>query len=259
MSRYFLEFCFKGTNYSGWQKQRNAASVQQILDGALQTILNKETVTTGCCRTDAGVHAAQMFAHFDSEKKISAFKFIHQLNGIMPPDISILNLFPVDKSAHARFDATLRTYRYFAFRKKNPFLKDYAAAFYFDLNIEMINRACKALMEYDDFKSFAKNKTDVKDTICKIKEAKWEFEKELHCFTISSNRFLRGMVRAIAGTLIKVGKEEINISQFRKIIEGKSRSDAGASVPAHGLYLWGVDYKFITTKIPVNLFGKDCD
>lgn len=251
MPRYFLEFSFSGTHYSGWQIQENAISVQQKVNEALSTIACVPVETIGCGRTDTGVHAKQFFAHFDWKEIVTdKYRFLHQLNGMLPHDIAMHDLHDVKEGAHARFDAFERTYEYYAYRKKNVFLKNNAAAFYFDLDIALINKACIVLFEYDDFNCFAKNRSDVKDTICKIKKAEWQTDRAggRHQFTITANRFLRGMVRAIVGTLVQVGKEEITVDDFHKIIEGKNRMDAGASVPACGLYLSGIKYPFLEVK-----------
>ena len=246
MPRYFSELCFKGTHYSGWQIQDNAVSVQEKLNDALSTLLKTKTETLGCCRTDTGVHAKQFFAQFDSADEIDdKKKFIHQINGILPHDITILDLHPVADNASARYDAVLRTYEYYLYRFQNPFLKEFAAALFFDVDVAKINEACKILLQHDDFKCFSKSRTDVKHTICKITLAKWEEKNGLHKFTISANRFLRGMVRAIVGTLQQVGKSEISIDDFNNIIENKKRSEAGASVDACGLYLSKIKYPYL--------------
>lgn len=246
MSRYFLELCFKGTHYSGWQIQENAVSVQEKVNDALTVLLSTKTEALGCGRTDTGVHAKQFFAHFDSDKDITDhYKFIHQMNGILPNDISVFDLHKVADDVSARFDARSRTYEYYLYRYKNPFLKEIAAGMFYDVDVNRINQSCKVLFEYDDFKCFSKTRTDVNHTNCKITEAKWEAENDLHKFTITANRFLRGMVRAIVGTMQQVGKGELSKEDFRKIIEGKERSEAGASVDACGLYLSKIEYPFL--------------
>src|SRR6185436_3255903 len=225
MPRYFLELSFKGTNYSGWQIQDNAVSVQEKINGALSVLLNSNTETVGCGRTDTGVHAKQFFAQFDSVNEINdKYKFLHQLNSIVPNDISFFDFHPVKENASARYDAIKRTYEYYLYRHKNPFLKEYAASQFYDVDVDQINEACKILLECDDFKCFSKTRTQVKHTICHITEAKWEEKNGFHKFTISANRFLRGMVRAIVGTLQEIGKRELTVSDFKKIIENKDRS-----------------------------------
>ncbi|MEO5571387.1 MAG: tRNA pseudouridine(38-40) synthase TruA [Bacteroidia bacterium] len=247
MPRYFLEFCFKGTHYSGWQIQENAVSVQEKINNALSVLLNVKTETVGCGRTDTGVHAKQFFAQFDSVNVINdKYKFVHQLNSILPNDISVFDFHYVKDDASARYNAISRTYQYYLYRYKNPFLKEYAAAMFYDVDVSVINNACNILLEHDDFKCFRKSRTQVKHTICKITQAKWESEDGLHIFTITANRFLRGMVRAIVGTLQQVGKEELSVEDFIKIIENKERSAAGASVDACGLYLSKIEYPYLS-------------
>ncbi|MEP7168235.1 MAG: tRNA pseudouridine(38-40) synthase TruA [Bacteroidota bacterium] len=246
-SRYFLELCFKGTLYSGWQIQDNAISVQEKLNRALTVLLSAEIETIGCGRTDAGVHAKQFFAQFDSLNEINdKYKFVHQLNSILPNDISVFDFHLVKGDTSVRYDAIKRTYQYYLYQSKNPFLKEYAAALFYDVDVIKINKACKILLEYDDFKCFSKSRTQVKHTICKITEANWEEKNGFHIFTISANRFLRGMVRAIIGTLLQIGKGEISSDEFRKIIENKERSAAGASVDACGLYLTKIEYPYLS-------------
>ncbi|HKR05242.1 MAG TPA: tRNA pseudouridine(38-40) synthase TruA [Bacteroidia bacterium] len=246
MPRYFLEFCFKGTHYSGWQIQDNAVSVQEKINRALSVLLNTEIETIGCGRTDAGVHAKQFFAQFDSANEINdKYKFVHQLNSLLPNDISIFDFYPVKEAASVRFNAISRTYEYYLCRGKNPFLKEYVAAMFYDVDVPALNEACKILSEYNDFKCFSKSRTQVKHTICKISEAKWEEKNGFHKFTISANRFLRGMVRAIVGTLLQIGKRDLTLEDFKKIIENKERSAAGASVDACGLYLSKIEYPYL--------------
>lgn len=246
MPRYFLEFCFKGTSYSGWQIQDNAVSVQQKVNEALSILLSTPVQTHGCGRTDTGVHAKQFFAHFDAAiEPLDNYKFVHQLNSILPHDISVFDIYPVDAITSARFNAIARTYEYYLYHHKNPFFKDYAAKLLHEIDEKKINKACEVLLKFEDFKCFSKSKTDVNHTNCKITFANWQSETDSHLFTITANRFLRGMVRAIVGTLLKVGKGEISIEDFIKIIESKERSEAGASVDARGLYLSKVEYPFL--------------
>jgi tRNA pseudouridine38-40 synthase len=248
-SRYFLELSFKGTLYSGWQIQDNAISVQEKLNDALTILLGAKTESTGCGRTDTGVHAKQFFAQFDAANELTdKYKFVHQLNSILPNDISVFDFHLVKEDASARYDAVKRTYEYYLYRNKNPFLKEFAAAMFYDVDVEKINRACAILLEHDDFKCFSKSRTQVKHTICNITEAKWETKNDFHIFTISANRFLRGMVRAIVGTLLETGKGSLSLEDFKKIIENKNRADAGASVDACGLYLSKIEYPYLKIK-----------
>lgn len=244
--RYFLELSFLGTNYHGWQKQKNAHSVQQELENALKILLRKEIETTGCGRTDTGVHARKFFCHFDLDKPIEKVSFIiHHLNSLLPKDISIINIQIVDDDAHARFDATSRTYEYIITRRKDALLKDHSFRFEYPLDVKLMNRLSGLLPGEHDFASFSKSRTQVKTTICTIKEAKWREEKHLLIFKITADRFLRNMVRAIVGTLLEAGEKKLSETDFKKIISSKSRSAAGVSVPACGLYLCEVKYPYV--------------
>lgn len=246
--RYFLELQYKGTNYAGWQIQDNAIAVQQKLNEALSVLLQHNTDTIGCGRTDTGVHATQFFAHFNVEEAIAdADKFLFSLNGMLPLDISIIDLHMVTEKAHARFDATERSYQYFIYQTKNPFLKDNAMFFKRSLNIELMNEACKLMMTFDDFSCFSKSNTQTKTNICKITHANWIIDNDLLIFSITADRFLRGMVRAIVGTLLLLGDGKISLVEFEKIIEGKNRSRAGVSVDAHALYLTSIKYPYINS------------
>ncbi len=251
MPRYFLEICFNGKRYHGWQSQTNAISVQQVVQQSLQVLTGESISITGCCRTDTGVHALQFFFHFDLSQPVNEQeKFVFSLNGILPADIAVYQLYAVDPHAHARYDAMRRTYCYLAYRHKNPFIRNMAAAFYFDLNIECIQECCKRLMGYEDFSAFARKGAD-DNPHCQIYEASWQMHEGLHCFTISANRFLRGMVRAITGTLVKAGKGLITPDDFENIIRQGNRQYAGASVPPHGLYLVAVEYPYLHILRPV--------
>lgn len=251
MPRYFLELAFNGSNYNGWQSQKNAIGIQQVINNALNVLAGKEVSTLGCCRTDTGVHAQQFFLHTDLKKTIEdETQFLFSLNGILPEDIVVYQVHKVSEKSHARFDANRRTYTYFAYRNKNPFLKNAAAAFYFDLDKSMIDECCRRLLKHSDFSAFAKAGGD-ENTICEIYQAHWLMQDDLHCFTITANRFLRGMVRAITGTLVKAGKGIITPDEFDFIIRKGDRSLAGVSVPAHGLYLTGVEYPFLKISRPV--------
>ena len=242
--RYFIEFSYNGKNYFGYQIQPNEISVQEELEKALSTILRSEIKTTGAGRTDTGVHAKKMFAHFDFEGGISE-KLPHQLNSFLPPDISVRRIFEVADDFHARFDATFRTYEYFISLEKNPFTQESAWQIWKrNLDVEKMNEACKILFEYDDFASFSKVGGDNKTTICKIYKACWEQNGTQLKFTISADRFLRNMVRAIVGTMVEIGSGKIQPEDLRKIIEDKNRNSAGTSAPAHGLFLVDVGYNF---------------
>jgi tRNA pseudouridine38-40 synthase len=259
--RYFIELAYDGTNYHGWQIQQNAVSVQELLNKALGTILRQPVETTGCGRTDTGVHAREFFAHFDVEvdhsslimdhgKKIggnepSTMNQLRGLNSLLPPDIGIKNIIAVHAEAHARFDATQRSYQYHIHFHKDPFLHDHSWLVRDVPDIILMNQAAAIIMEYIDFSCFSKSNTQVKTNNCKITRAEWVKTEQGIVFHISADRFLRNMVRAIVGTLIMVGKQEIEPEAVRAIIESKNRSNAGTSVPACGLYLTQVRYPFL--------------
>lgn len=240
--RYFLEFSYNGKAYHGWQNQPNAITVQEILEKALSTILKSEISTMGAGRTDAGVHASQMFAHFDFEGDIEAKDLTYKLNSFLPNDIAIADIFKVKSEAHARFDALSRTYNYKISTTKNVFDYDLAYQFHLPLNVEKMNEACKILFDYKDFQCFSKSKTDVKTYNCDIMDAFWTETSHELIFTIKADRFLRNMVRAIVGTMINIGLEKLKLEDLHQIIVSKDRSEAGFSVPAHGLYLEEIVY-----------------
>ncbi|WP_294277013.1 tRNA pseudouridine(38-40) synthase TruA [uncultured Chryseobacterium sp.] len=242
--RYFIEFSYNGKNYFGYQIQPDAVSVQEEMEKALSTIIREDIKTTGAGRTDTGVHARKIFAHFDTQKEIDA-NLAHRLNSFLPPDIAVHRIFPVKDDFHARFDATYRTYEYYISLEKNPFTQDSAWQHWKrPLDIIPMNEACKILFEYEDFTSFAKLKTDNKTNICKIYKAEWEQIGSELKFTVSANRFLRNMVRAIVGTMVEIGAGKIPPDELRRIIEDKNRNAAGTSAPGHGLYLVDVGYEF---------------
>lgn len=250
MQRYFLEIAFNGTRYHGWQSQPNAISVQSETEKTLSVLLKQEVSVTGCGRTDTGVHARQFFLHFDSDFEIlEAKQFLHSLNSISPRDITFRKLFLVPADAHARFSAISRTYRYYITWEKEVFLSEFSHTVYHKPDMQRMNRFASLLHEYTDFSAFAKLHTDTKTNRCKIIRASWEEKEGMMIFTIEADRFLRNMVRAIVGTLLEAGSGKIGDEDFRKIIEGKNRSDAGMSVPACGLFLERVKY-------PEGLLGK---
>ena len=243
--RYFLEFAYKGTHYHGWQYQPNAISVQETLNKALTTLFKKEIDLVGAGRTDTGVHAKQMFAHFDLEESIDIPFYIHKLNSFLPKDIAILNIYLVHDDAHARFDAIKRTYEYHIHTKKDAFESDDSWYYQNELNIDKMNEACKILFNHSDFECFSKVNTDVNTFNCTIYEANWTQVNSRLVFTISADRFLRNMVRAIVGTMVNIGLEKISVDHLTEIIESKDRNKAGFSVPAQGLYLTKVEYPFL--------------
>ncbi len=249
MQRYFIELAYNGNNYNGWQIQDNAPSIQAAVNEAISVILQQNINVVGCGRTDTGVHARQFYAHFELENsslEIDYNSLKNKLNGILPWDISIYNIFQVKPDLHARFSATKRSYEYKISKCKDPFEHDFAYYFPHQLNIEKMNKAATLLLSYSDFTSFSKLHTQVKTNICKVESAQWFEEDYLLTFKISADRFLRNMVRAIVGTLIDVGREKISMQEFKDIIESKNRSNAGYSVPAKGLYLTEVIYPDLT-------------
>lgn len=243
--RYFLELSYHGKNYYGWQIQPDVISVQEKITTALSTILREEITIVGAGRTDSGVHASQMYAHFDVDKDLDE-NFTYKLNAILPDDIVIYRTIKVSDEAHARFDAVSRSYEYKIWMGRNPFLLDTTWQLnYKNINIEAMNAAAKLLYEYEDFECFSKVKTDVHTFNCEVTNAVWKLEGEELTFYVSANRFLRNMVRAIVGTLLDIGLGKKSFEDFRMIIESKNRSKAGVSVPAKGLFLTKVEYDYI--------------
>ena len=242
MQRYFIYLAYDGTNYHGWQVQPNGISVQECLMKALSTFLRREIEVIGAGRTDAGVHASLMVAHFDSDELLDTTSVTDKLNRLLPPDISIYRVCRVRPDAHARFDATARTYKYYVTTSKYPFNRQYRWRLYNQLNYERMNEAARILFEYNDFTSFSKLHTDVKTNNCHIQHAGWTQEGDIWVFTIRADRFLRNMVRAIVGTLLEVGRGRLTIDGFRNVIEAKDRCKAGTSVPGHALFLVDVTY-----------------
>lgn len=245
MQRYFIYMAYDGTNYHGWQIQPNGISVQECLMKALSTLLRYEVDVTGAGRTDAGVHARLMVAHFDSESALDETFMVEKLNRLLPPDIVVFALRAVHPDAHARFDATSRKYQYYVTTSKQPFLRQYRCRLFHKPDFERMNEAAKTLFDYTDFTSFSKLHTDVKTNNCKIMYAEWtQVDEETWVFTIQADRFLRNMVRAVVGTLLEVGKGKMSIDDFRRVIEQKDRCRAGTSVPGNALFLVDVTYPY---------------
>ena len=254
MGRYFIHLAYNGANYNGWQTQPNLPTVQETLEEALSTLLRQKIAVVGCGRTDTGVHASDFYAHFDLKdikdpKDPRDFKdpkdlkdLTFKLNSFLPPDIAIFDIFPVADNAHARFDATARTYQYHVSDRRLPFRQGQYCRIYYRPDIALMNEAARVLMEYDDFTSFAKLHTQVKTNICHLTRADWAEEDGGWVFTIRSNRFLRNMVRSVTGTLLDVGRGKLTIDGLRQIIERKDRCAAGVSMPACGLFLTKVEY-----------------
>ena len=241
--RFFITLSFDGTNYHGWQIQPNSDSVQQRLQEALSTLLRQPIEVVGAGRTDTGVHARMMVVHFDWEELIDGKQLAYKLNKFLPQDIAVQEVRLVDEEKHARFSATSRTYHYFIHMRKDPFQQAYSWQVPFKLDFEKMNEAAKVLLEYKDFTSFSKVNTDTKTNLCNVKEAFWEeIAPDRWRFTITANRFLRNMVRAIVGTLVEVGRGRLSPEDVRRIIEAKDRCSAGESVPAKGLFLVDIKY-----------------
>ena len=241
--RYFIELSYNGQNYHGWQKQPNAVSIQETIEKALSLLLGYEILVIGCGRTDTGVHASQFFLHFDIDKEIDNKELLFKLNAFLPNDIVIDKIVLVSNDSHARFSAIYRSYEYRVHLGKNPFLYDTTWQVQNQkIDIVKMNDAAKILFEYENFKCFSRSKTDVKTYNCSVTNAEWKKRGKLLIFYITSNRFLRNMVRAIVGTLLEVGQGKMSIDDFRKVIESKDRTQAGASVKAKGLFLTEVGY-----------------
>lgn len=240
--RYFIKLSYNGKAYHGWQNQLNAISVQEVLEKGLSTLLKEKINIVGAGRTDTGVHALQMFAHFDTDVKFSLDELKYKLNSFLPQDIAIQDIFKVNEESHARFDAISREYKYRISLTKNVF--SFNTTYYFkqELDVVKLNEAAKILFVYEDFKCFSRSNTDVKTYNCNIMEAKWVLEDDELVFNIKANRFLRNMVRAIVGTMINIGTGKIEVDYLHDIIKSKDRSRAGASVPGHALYLTKIEY-----------------
>ena len=248
--RYFIEIAYNGANYFGWQRQPDAISVEEVLEGAMSTLLRKEIKVVGAGRTDAGVHAKQLFAHFDFEKIEDLQKLVFRLNSFLPKDISVKNIFLVSEEAHARFNASEREYEYIVSLEKNPFLEGFAHQLHQRPNVEAMNEAAASLLDYQDFQCFSRSNTDVKTYHCSVTKAYWKEENNQLIFTIAADRFLRNMVRAIVGTLLDVGFGKTSLEKFHEIIDKKNRVNAGSSAPANGLYLTKVLY-------PISVFQNN--
>lgn len=244
MPRYFIEVSYKGTSYSGFQIQQNANSIQAEIEKALKIFFKSNFELTGSSRTDAGVHAFQNFFHFDMDEPLNFEKdFQYNLNALLPRDIVIKNILPVKDDAHCRFDAVSREYKYFICREKDPFLQETAFYYPYKIDIDKLNAAAKQILRYEDFSSFSKRNTQVNNFICKIEKSEWFINDNTLVYNVVANRFLRGMVKGLVGTMLSVGKNKISINTFSKIIENKDLSKVNFSPPSHGLFLIAVDYK----------------
>ena len=244
-----MELGYNGQAYHGWQTQPGDQTVQETVEKALSTLLRNKTQVVGCGRTDAGVHASQYFLHFEIEKEVNAEnswnedELVFKLNSILPDDIAVYRVFRVKDEAHARFSAISRSYQYKIFQGKSPFLKGLVwQKRVLNLDVKRMNQAASMLPDFSDFKSFSRSKTDVKTYICRVDEAVWKYEDGLLVFHITSDRFLRNMVRAIVGTLVEIGQGKREVQDIRRVIESRDRTKAGPSVKAEGLYLSQVRY-----------------
>jgi tRNA pseudouridine38-40 synthase len=243
VQRYFIYLSYDGSNYHGWQIQPNGTSVQQCLNEAIRTLLREDISVTGAGRTDTGVHAKVMIAHFDTEKVFDCYKLADKMNRLLPQDIAVYKIVKVRNDVHARFSAISRTYKYYISTQKNPFRRNYQWFMHFEPDIELMNRAAEMLLQCTDFTSFCKLHSDNKTNICHVSIARWEQQEDgTLIFTIKADRFLRNMVRAVVGTLIDVGRGKISIEDFRRIIFEKDRCKAGSSAPAEGLFLYDISY-----------------
>lgn len=245
--RYFLRLSYDGTPFHGWQRQPNAGSVQESLEEALGKVLREPTPIVGAGRTDTGVHARTMYAHFDTPEAIDTYRVCRALNRLCGRSIAIHDIVAVPDDAHARFDATQRTYKYFVLFRKSPFFTTMAWHSPSPLDIEAMNRAAALLLDTEDFTSFAKLHSDSKTNICRVTDAHWQPLEGVDgiVFTITADRFLRNMVRAVVGTLVDVGRGKLSLDDFARIIATRDRCAAGTSMPAHALYLWEVRYPYL--------------
>ncbi len=255
MQRYFITLSYKGTHYHGWQIQENAVTVQEETEHCLSLILTEKIKLTGCGRTDTGVHARFFVAHFDIQKKLSKDeiqKILKKLNKLTSEALVFHQIFQVGENYHARFSAVERTYKYFILRKKMPFLKEFALLYSPELNMRQMQLACDLLCQCKDFTSFSKTGSNPTDNICNIKRSSWTYYPggNILVFSITADRFLRNMVRAIVGTMLDIGLEKIPAADIKKIIESRNRSLAKNSIDAKGLFLWDVKYDNLTFDIP---------
>ena len=249
-----MTLSYDGTRYHGWQVQPNGISVQEELQRALSLLLRQDIQVTGAGRTDAGVHARMMVAHFDleggrskeegeSREEIDCKQLVYKLNKLLPQDIAVQKVEPVADDKHARFSALARTYYYYLHTVKSPFLRHYSCELHYPLDFDRMNEAARMLLDYEDFGAFCKSHADVKTTLCQVTKAEWRSVGEGQwLFEITANRFLRNMVRAVVGTLIEVGRGRLSMDDFRRVIEGKRRTEAGESMPAHALFLVEIEY-----------------
>ncbi len=261
--RYFIYLSYDGARYHGWQIQPNGVSVQEVLQDALSTLLRMPTTVVGAGRTDAGVHARTMVAHFDhdapDDRRLDGAQLTYKLNRLLPPDVAVRRVVPVTDEAHARFSATGRTYHYFVHTAKDPFLRNSSCRLFSTPDFAAMNRAAALLSEYTDFTSFSKVNTDTKTNDCRVTHARWEqIGPHEWRFEIHADRFLRNMVRAVVGTLMEVGRGKLTLDGFRRVVEGRNRCGAGESMPGHALYLVRVDYPAHLFELPADEASTPC-
>lgn len=248
--RYFAELSYRGTNYNGWQRQLNAPSVQQTLEEGLSTLLRDAVTVTGAGRTDTGVHASYYVAHFDTPEEIGDLTgFVYHLNSVLPTDIAVSGISPVDDGAHARFDAVAREYKYFILTRKDVFRRSTSWQYYVPLDLAAMNRAAEHLLGADDFTTFSKLHSNNKTNTCRVAHARWVASGYELVFTISADRFLRNMVRSVVGTLVDVGRGRMTPDRFADILAARDRALASGSAPAQGLFLTDIKY-------PDNIFRQ---
>lgn len=242
MQRYFIELAYKGTSYSGFQVQDNANTIQQEVAKALEILFRRSFALTGSSRTDSGVHAYRNYFHFDTEPDISA-GVVYNLNALLPADITAKGIFPVPPGAHCRFDAVAREYRYFVYTKKDPFMADRGWLYSYPVDFDRLQEAAGIIKEYNDFTSFAKRNTQVKTYQCTIVHSEWTVSGNTLIYQVRGNRFLRGMVRGLVATMLKMGRGQLNVEEFRQILTAKDNTRADFSAPPQGLFLLSVDYE----------------
>ena len=241
MPRYFLEVAYKGARYSGFQVQENANSIQAEIENAFEIYFRKKIEMTGSSRTDSGVNALQNFFHFDFDGPLNP-RILYNINSLLPNDIVARNLYQAGAEAHCRFDAISREYQYYIYKKKNPFIEDRAYYFPYSLDLEKLQEAAATLLKHTDFTSFSKRNTQVKNFHCRIITSEWRMEKDCWVYRVKSNRFLRGMVRGLVGTMLQHGRGKMSVADFEKVLQSQDCAKADFSVPGHGLFLVEVSY-----------------
>jgi tRNA pseudouridine38-40 synthase len=239
--RYFIEVAYKGTAFNGFQVQQTGDSVQDAIDKAISLLMREKVETTGSSRTDAGVHARQNFLHFDLDKPLHP-QFLYKVNAILPQDIFLRHAYQVADDAHSRFAALSRSYEYTVYRQKDPFMQDRGYFFPYKLDIALLHEAAEVLKEYRDFETFSKRNSQVRTYMCDIRESRWTEEEDRIVYNVTANRFLRGMVRGLVGTMLRVGRGKLTMEQFRAAIESKNCANADFAVPPQGLFLMKVAY-----------------